>query len=453
VGVFHLYFRRLPFEGGYAIAAGLETVLELLENYRFSTEDLTYLATLSGNGAQPLFDKEFLDVLHDLRLDVEIAAIPEGSVVFANEPLLRVRGRLWHAQLLETALLNTINYQTLVATKAARVVQAARGRPVLELGMRRAQGEAALMASRAAYIGGCAATSNVLAGQRFGLPLRGTHAHAWVMAFDSELQAFEAYAAAQPHNCALLVDTYNTLSGVQNAIQASKSLAAMGGKLSAIRLDSGDLAWLSIEARKLLDAAGLHDTQIIASNDLDEHLVESLIQQGAAIDAWGVGTKLVTAYDEPALTGVFKLSMLQRPGGALEPRIKLSEQAAKISNPGVQQVRRFSRDGRWVADAIYDELSGCGSPCVLIDPFDPTRQRLLGPELATEDLLAPVWKQGRRVAPPPPLAAVRERTQHELQKLDPTVRRLQHPHEYPVGLCAGLYAERMRLVQAARKVL
>jgi nicotinate phosphoribosyltransferase len=273
------------------------------------------------------------------------------------------------------------------------------------------------------------------------------------MAFDSELAAFQAYAAAQPHNCSLLVDTYDSLTGVRHAIEVARSLAAEGGKLAAIRLDSGDLAWLSIEARKLLDAAGLPDTQIIASNDLDEHLIESLIQQGAAIDAWGVGTKLVTAYDEPALTGVYKLSMIKRPGGELTPRIKLSEQAVKISNPGVQQIRRFSRDGRWVADAIYDELSGCGSPCELIDPFDTTRQRVLGPELASEDLLSPVWKNGSRLAPPQPLAAARERTQRELQKLDPTVRRLLNPHQYPVGLCANLYAQRMRLVQAARKVL
>jgi nicotinate phosphoribosyltransferase len=351
-------------------------------------------------------------------------------------------------------LLNTVNYQTLVATKAARVVQAARGRPVLELGMRRAQGDAALAASRAAYIGGCAGTSNVLAGQRFGIPVRGTHAHSWIMAFDSELEAFEAYAAAQPNNCVLLVDTFDTLNGVRNAIIASKQLTQRGHKLAGIRLDSGDLAWLSIEARKLLDAAGLQDTQIIASNDLDEHLIESLIQQGALIDVWGVGTKLVTAYDEPALTGVYKLSMIQSPatGEKFVPRIKLSEQSAKISNPGIQQVRRFSHAGRWVADAIYDEQLGCASPCVLIDPFDPARQRSLGPELAYEDLLVPVWRAGQRVAPPPPLAAVRQRVQRELSMLDPTVRRLLNPHQYPVGLDAELYAERTRLVRAARKV-
>ena len=453
-GVFHLFFRRLPFQGGYAIAAGLDTALALLENFRFSSDDLAYLSSLTGNDTQPLFDKTFLEALGALHLDVELAAVPEGSVVFANEPLLRVTGTLWQAQLLETVLLNTVNYQTLVATKAARMVQAARGRPVLELGMRRAQGAAALAASRAAYIGGCSATSNVLAGQRYGVPVRGTHAHSWVMAFDTELAAFEAYASAQPNNCVLLVDTFDTLNGVRNAILANRKLVERGHKLAGIRLDSGDLAWLSIESRKLLDAAGLHETQIFASNDLDEHLIESLIQQGAAIDAWGVGTKLVTAYDEPALTGVYKLSMLQSPatGDKFVPRIKLSEQAVKISNPGIQQVRRFSRDDQWVADAIYDEQLGCGSPCVLVDPFDPARERTLGKDLTHEDLLVPVWRNGQRVAPPPPLAAVRERTQRELQKLHPTVKRLLNPHEYPVGLSAELYEERTRLVRAARKV-
>lgn len=461
--VFHLFFRRLPFEGGYAIAAGLETALELLDRFKLSSDALAYLQSLCGSDGKPLFDRGFLHQLGTLQLDVEIAAVPEGSVVFGYEPLVRVSGRYWHAQLLETALLNIINFQTLVATKAARIVQAARGGDVLEFGLRRAQGDAALSASRAAYIGGCAGTSHVLAGQRFGIPVRGTHAHSWVMVFDSELEAFEAYAHAQPNNCVLLVDTYSTLQGVRNAITVAHQLRERGARLLGIRLDSGDLAWLSLEARKLLDAAGLEDTQIIASNDLDEHTIESLVQQGAAIDAWGVGTRLVTAYDEPALGGVYKLSMIQPHAEQTpKPRIKLSEQSAKISSPGVQQIRRFKRAGRWVGDVIYDELLGCSDPCVMIDPLDPTRRKTFETHatktktktktnLQYEDLLAPVWRSGQRCAPKATLEQTRARVRDQLGQLDPTVRRLLNPHEYPVGLCERLYAERLRLIQAARK--
>lgn len=449
--VFHLFFRRLPFAGGYAIAAGLEQALELLDQYRFTAADCEYLASVPGADGKPLFSAEFLTALRQLELDVEVDAIPEGTVVFGNEPLLRVRGVLWHAQLLETTLLNIINYQTLVATKAARVVSAARGRDVLEFGARRAQGDAALVASRAAYIGGCTATSNVLAGQRYGLPVRGTHAHSWVMAFDNEIQAFEAYAAASPNNCVFLVDTYDTLRGVQNAITVGQQLRARGGRMHGIRLDSGDLAWLSIEARKLLDAAGFNDTQIVASNDLDEHAIESLVQQGAAIDSWGVGTKLVTAYDEPALGGVYKLAMIKSGAtdSSFEPRVKLSESATKLSNPGFQQVRRFRHSERWVADVIFDETNGCGT--VMVDPLDATRQRVLRPELGYEDLLVPAWREGRRVLAATPLEAIRDRAREQLTHLDPTVRRLVKPHEYPVGLSADLYAQRLRLVQAARR--
>jgi nicotinate phosphoribosyltransferase len=450
--VFHLYFRRLPFKGGYALAAGLEPALDLIEGLRFSADDLAYLGTLRGVDGAALFGPDFLRHLAALELSVDVDAISEGTVVFANEPLLRVRGTLLQAQLLETALLNIINFQTLIATKAARIVQAARGRDVLEFGLRRAQGvDGALAASRAAYIGGCAATSHVLAGRRFGIPVRGTHAHSWVMSFENEQEAFDAYADASPNNCVFLVDTYDTLDGVRNAVAAGKRLRERGGRMLGIRLDSGDLAWLSIEARKLLDAAGFADAVIIASNDLDEHVIESLMQQGNAVGVWGVGTKLVTAYDEPALGGVYKLSMVSRNGGPLEPRIKLSEQAAKISNPGVQQVRRFQKNGRLVADVIYDEVQGCASPGRLVDPVDPTRQRALAAELDAEDLLVPVVRNGRRVGDAPTLSAIRERGQNQLAALDPAVRRLLNPHEYPVGLSVELHAERVRLIAKARQ--
>jgi len=449
--VFHLYFRRLPFKGGYTVVAGLEQVLELLAEYRFGGEERDYLASLRTGDGTPLFAPDFLEYLAGLQLELDVDAIPEGSVAFATEPLIRVRGPLLQAQLVESALLNIVNYQTLIATKAARIVLAARGQEVLEFGLRRAQGpDGALSASRAAYIGGCAATSHVLAGQRYGIPVRGTHAHSWVMAFASEPEAFEAYAQAMPHNCVLLVDTYDTLAGIRNAIEVGKRLRARGGKLLGIRLDSGDLAWLSRQARELLDAEGFQDSAILASNDLDEHLIESIVQQGGAVSAWGVGTKLVTAYDDAALGGVYKLSMIGREGGPLEPRIKLSEQAAKISNPGVQQVRRYRRQGRFIADLIYDEIEGCSSPATMVDPLDATRQRVMSPELAYEDLLEPVMRAGARVQPAPSLDTIRARAQRELAMLDPAVRRLVNPHEYPVGLSAGLFSERMRLIQAAR---
>jgi nicotinate phosphoribosyltransferase len=379
--------------------------------------------------------------------------MPEGSLAFGSEPLVRVRGPLLQCQLLETALLNLVNFQSLIATKAARVVSAARGREVLEFGLRRAQGvDGALAASRAAYIGGCSATSHVLAGQRYGIPVRGTHAHSWVMSFDSEREAFDAYADAMPQNCVFLVDTYDTLEGVRNAIAAGKRLEARGGKLLGIRLDSGDLAWLSNESRKLLDAEGFQHTKILASNDLDEHLIESLVQQGAAVDAWGVGTKLVTAFDEPAIGGVYKLSMISHGSGPLEPRIKLSEQASKISNPGIQQVRRCLRHGKLVADVIYDEAQGCKIPCTMVDPLDPTRQRVLSSDLVHEDVLIPVVRAGKRVDPAPDVHQIREHAQKQLAQLDAAVKRLVNPHEYPVGLSLELYTERMRLIQQARGI-
>lgn len=449
--VFNLFFRKVPFNGGYAVAAGLDTVVELVEQFRFEPDELEYLGSLRGDDGSALLEPDFLEYLRTLRLGIDLYAVPEGTLVFANEPLLRVHGSLIEAQLLETVLLNTINFQTLIATKAARVCDAARGEPVLEFGLRRAQGaDGALSASRAAFIGGAAATSNVLAGQRYGIPVRGTHAHSWVMSFDSELEAFEAYAAAMPGNCVFLVDTYSTLDGVRTAIAVGERLRQRGKRLLGIRLDSGDLAWLSIEARKLLDGAGFKDAVIVGSNDLDEYLIESLKHQGAAIGVWGVGTRLVTAYDQPALGGVYKLTMICREGRGWEPRIKVSEQAAKTSNPGVQQVRRFSRHGRFIADAIHDEARGCPEPPVIVDPLDPTRRRTLSGELEHEDLLMPVVRQGRAAAPRPSLPQIRARTLAQLGALDPTVRRFVNPHEYPVGLTPDLYEQRLRLVLAAR---
>jgi nicotinate phosphoribosyltransferase len=448
--VFHLHFRKHPFGGGYAVACGLAAVVEWLSSLRFTEDDIAYLATLTGHDGAALFDRGFLDALRTMRFALDVDAVPEGTVVFAQEPLLRVQGPLLQCQLVETALLCLVNFQTLIATKAARVCTAAQGDPVLEFGLRRAQGiDGALSASRAAFIGGCASTSNVLAGRLFDIPVRGTHAHSWVMSFGDELEAFRAYADAMPNNCVFLVDTYDTLEGVRHAVTVGQELRARGHTLAGIRLDSGDLAYLSLEARKILDAAGFSDAVIVASNDLDEHLIASLKHQGATIGVWGVGTKLSTAYDQPALGGVYKLGAVRDPGGAWQYRVKLSEQALKISTPGVQQVRRFLHDGLFVADMIYD-CAGPPPSRTLVDPLDMTRQRTLDDTLSYEDLLVPVFRDGERVGELPTAREARERTRRQLASLHAGIRRFDNPHQYPVGLEKRLFDLRTRLVLEAR---
>ena len=449
--VFHLHFRKNPFQGGYAVACGLHAAIEWLDRLRFSAGDLAYLRSLQGNDGAALFPEEFLAWLGEMRLGLDVDAAPEGSVVFAHEPLLRVQGPLLQCQLVETALLNLLNVQTLVATKAARVCAAAQGDTVLEFGLRRAQGiDGSLAASYAAYIGGVHATSNVLAGRRFGIPARGTHAHAWVMAFGDELEAFRAYARALPNNCVFLVDTFDTLQGVRHACEVGAWLQQQGHRLGGIRLDSGDLAYLSIEARKILDAHGFPEAAIVASNDLDERLIESLKHQGAAITVWGVGTKLVTAYDQPALGGVYKLSAIRDGAGAWQHRIKLSEQAAKISTPGVHQVRRFLQDGVFVGDMIYDLSAGAEPSRTMVDPLDATRQRTFADDLEHLDLLVPVYRGGRKVYDQPTALDARERARAQVASLHPTTRRFDNPHAYPVGLEHSLHALRTRLVREAR---
>ncbi len=316
--------------------------------------------------------------------------------------------------------------------------------------------DGAVTASRAAYIGGCAATSNVLAGKLFGIPVKGTHAHSWVMCFDSEPEAFDAYARAMPNNCVLLVDTYNTLEGVQHAAEVGKKLRAQGHHLTGIRLDSGDLAYLSIEARKILDQAGLTDTAIVASNDLDEDIIRSLKDQGATINVWGVGTKLVTAYDQPALGGVYKLSAIRGPHGGWEHKIKLSEQLAKTSVPGILQVRRYRIGNEYRADMIVDELTqqaGAGlADSVMIDPMDVTRRKVIAAGTPGEDLLVPIFRQGRLVYDLPMLDAIRRRTQDQLAAFHPGVKRPVNPHQYPVGLEKGLYDLRQNMILEERGV-
>jgi nicotinate phosphoribosyltransferase len=450
--IFQLFFRKPPFGGGYTVACGLEPAVEWLKAFRFQDDDLAYLATLTGNDGAPLFERAFLDYLGSLRLKVDVDAVPEGTVVYPHEPLLRVTGSILQGQLLETALLCLLNFNTLIATKAARICLAARGEPVLEFGLRRAQGaDGALAASRAAYIGGCAATSNVLAGKRFGLPVRGTHAHSWVMSFDDEAGAFEAYAQALPNNCVFLVDTYDTLEGVRNAIRAGRQLRERGHEMVGIRLDSGDLAWLSKKARRMLDRAGFRKAVIVASNDLDERLIHSLKDQGATIAVWGVGTKLVTAYDQPALGGVYKLSAVRNPGGEWTPKVKLSEQAVKVTTPGRLQVRRFLRRGEAVADVIWDELAPEPRTWCMVSQLDHTHRTRLPAALTSLDLLVPVMRGGRLVCDRQTVDEARKRTQTQLALFHDGIKRLDNPHEHPVGLEQGLFERKTELILRARK--
>jgi nicotinate phosphoribosyltransferase len=449
--VFHLFFRRHPFQGGFTVACGLARAIDFLERFRFDEDDLAYLATLPGNDGKPLFDAAFLDSLRKMEFCCDIDAIPEGTVVFPQEPLVRVKGPIIQAQLIETALLNILNFETLIATKAARIAVAARGESVIEFGLRRAQGiDGGIAASRAAYVGGCTATSNVLAGRLFGIPLRGTHAHSWVMSFDTEREAFDAYARALPNNSVFLVDTYDTLQGVRNAVEVGQWLAEQGHGLAGIRLDSGDLAYLSIEARKILDAAGFEGAAIVASNDLDEHVIQSLKDQGAAVGVWGVGTHLVTAQDQPALGGVYKLAAVRSPGGDWQYKVKLSEQAVKVSNPGILQVRRYADGDEFVADVIHDVERGIPTESSMVDPKDYTRRKKLPAGSRFEDLLVPVFRAGRRVYDPPILDAVRQRTLGQIAAFHPGIKRFVHPHEYPVGLEAGLFDLKTRLILEAR---
>ena len=446
--VFHLSFRKAPFDGQYAIACGLASVIDYIKKLQFGDGDLAYLAQLPGNDGKPMFDRAFLVHMRRMRFTLDVDAIPEGTVVFANEPLVRVKGPLLQAQIVETALLNMINFQTLIATKSSRVCQAAQGDPVIEFGLRRAQGiDGAISATRAAYVGGCAATSNVLAGKVFNIPVRGTHAHSWVMSFESELEAFEAYAKALPNNCIFLVDTYDTIEGVRHAIAVGKSMRQRGHEMVGIRLDSGDLAYLSIEARKMLDAAGFPKAKILASNDLDEHLIADLKQQGATIGLWGVGTKLVTAFDQPALGGVYKLSAIRDAESRWRHKVKRSEQLAKASVPGILQVRRFKEGDAFAADAIYDEITGIDAERVtVIDPLDMTRRKMIDKGTPHEDLLVPVFRAGKCVYEQPPLAQTRQRALDQIAALHPAVRRFKNPHSYPAGLERRLFELRNTLI-------
>jgi len=448
--VFNLFFRENPFQGGYSICCGLAYLTGVLERFHFENSDLTYLQSLHGNDGRKMFDDAFLDYLSDLTLSCDIDAIPEGTAVFPHEPLVRVTGPLIQCQLLETILLNIINFQTLIATKAARICEAACGDPVIDFGLRRAQGfDGAITACRASYIGGCVGTSNVLAGKIFGIPVKGTHAHSWVMAFDEELEAFMAYAQAMPNNCVLLVDTYDTIGGVYKAVETGKWLRNHGHTLAGIRLDSGDLLSLSTTARRLLDEAGFENTVIVGSNELDEYRIAHLKKNGAPISVWGVGTRLITAYDNPALGGVYKLVAVRRPGEQWDYKVKLSDEAMKTTNPGILQVRRFISNNCFAGDVMFDVQLGINDENTAMHGLHNGSPVEIPRSDTTEDLLVPVVRNGRPVYSAPTLDEIRNRVRQQLSQLPAGVKRLEQPSCYPVGLEPGLARLKERLVRKA----
>lgn len=448
--VFHLFFRRAPFNGGFTVTSGLEAVVDYLENFQFKSDDLQYLASLKSD-QQQMFSDEFLTYLSKMKFSCDVDAMPEGSIAFPYEPLLRIQGPLIQCQILESPLLNLINFPSLIATKAARIRIAAKDDEVLEFGLRRAQGvDGILTASRAAFIGGCNSTSNVLAGKSFGIPVRGTHSHSWVMVYDDEIESFKALADVMPANCVFLVDTYDTLEGVKKAIEVGNMLKSKGHSLKGIRLDSGDLADLSIKSRQMLDEAGFQDTMIVASNELDESIISDLKRQGAQINVWGVGTNLITSKDQPALDGVYKLSALRDPGGDWKYKLKLSEQMIKVSNPGILQVRRFHNKNMNVADVLYDVNAGLKQPLTMVDPLDSTKQKVLQNDLEGEDLLQPIFRQGRLIYDLPALNDIRTRTLSELAKFHVGIKRFMNPHQYAVGMEKSLYDLKIDLIKNIR---
>lgn len=447
--IFDAFYRTNPQDSGYAISAGLEQVIDYIKNLRFSHEDILYLESLG------IFDHDFLEYLSTFHFSGDIYAIPEGSVMFPREPMIKVIAPIMEAQLIETAILNIINHQSLIATKASRVCYAAKGDGIMEFGLRRAQGpDAGTYGARAAMIGGCIGTSNVLAGQLFDVPVKGTHAHSWIMSFPDEYTAFKTYANMYPSACILLVDTYDTLkSGVPNAIRVFTEMREAGIPLTfyGIRLDSGDLAYLSKKARKMLDDAGFKDAIISASNDLDEFLIDSLKAQGATITSWGVGTNLITSKDCPSFGGVYKLAGLVKPDGTVIPKIKLSENTEKVTNPGNKTIYRIyeKETGKIKADliALVDDVFDPKKPLLLFDPLEPWKKtKLPAGSYTMKELLVPVFLKGECIYTSPSVMEIRDFCQKELDTLWDETRRLMNPHKVYVDLSPRLYDMKISLL-------
>ncbi|MBO4901756.1 MAG: nicotinate phosphoribosyltransferase [Lachnospiraceae bacterium] len=447
--IFDMFYRTNPLESGYAIAAGLQQLIEYIEDLHFEEKDIEYLGSLN------IFDADFLDYLKNFKFSGSIWSIPEGTVIFPREPIVKVIAPIMEAQLVETAILNIINHQSLIATKTARVCYAARGDGIMEFGLRRAQGpDAGIYGARAAMIGGCIGTSNVLAGQMFDVPVKGTHAHSWIMSFPDEYTAFKAYADLYPSACILLVDTYDTLkSGVPNAIRVFTEMREAGIPLTfyGIRMDSGDLAYLSKKVRKMFDDAGFPDAIISASNDLDEFLIDSLKAQGATITSWGVGTNLITSKDWPAFGGVYKLAAIMGEDGKFIPKIKLSENTEKVTNPGNKKIYRIyeKESGKIKADLICleDEVFTEDQPIMLFDPAEPWKKITLKPsEFTLRELMIPVFKDGKCVYESPKVMDIKDYCAKELDTLWEETRRLVNPHKVYVDLSPRLYDIKISLL-------
>lgn len=447
--IFDVFFRQNPCNNGYSVCAGLDQVIDYIKNLHFTYDDVDYLRGLG------IFKEDFLHYLSGFHFSGDIYAIPEGTVVFPKEPLLKVVAPIMEAQLVETAILNIINHQSLIATKTSRIVFAANGDGIMEFGLRRAQGpDAGLYGARAAMIGGCVGTSNVLAGQMFDVPVMGTHAHSWIMSFPDEYTAFKTYAEMYPDNCTLLVDTYDTLkSGVPNAIRVFQEFKDAGKPLIkyGIRLDSGDLAYLSKEARKMLDEAGFPEATICASNDLDEFLLHDLKMQGAAIDSWGVGTNLITSKDCPSFGGVYKLAAIQNEKGEFVPKIKISENTEKITNPGNKTIYRIyeKASGKIKADLICfaDEVIDPKQDLLLFDPMDTWKKtKLAGGTYTVREILLPIFKNGECLYKSPTLKEIAAYCREEKDTLWDETKRLFYPHRVYVDLSQKLYAVKQSLL-------
>ena len=450
--IFDAFYRTNPDGNAFSICAGLEQVIDYVKNLHFDDADIEYLRGLG------IFDEDFLEYLHNFKVSGNIYAIPEGTVVFPREPLVKVIAPIMEAQLVETAILNIINHQSLIATKTSRIVFAARGDGIMEFGLRRAQGaDAGTYGARAAMIAGCIGTSNVLAGKLFDVPVKGTHAHSWIMSFPDELTAFRAYAKLYPSACILLADTYDTLgSGVPNAIRVFQEMRDAGIPLTfyGIRLDSGDLAYISKKARKMLDDAGFPDAVISASNDLDEYLIDSLKIQGAAITSWGVGTNLITSKDCPSFGGVYKLAaIMDRHTGKFIPKIKLSENTEKVTNPGNKTIQRIydKETGKIIADLIclVDEEFDEKNSLLLFDPIETWKKTHLAPGTYTmRELLVPIFKNGKCVYESPKVMDIREYCKKEQETLWDESRRLVNPHEIHVDLSNELWHMKAQLLDS-----
>lgn len=447
IAYFEMFFRSIPDDGGFAIMAGTQQIIEYMKNLKFSEEDILYFKSKN------LFSEEFLDYMRDFKFTCDVWAIPEGTPIFPREPLVIVRGPVIQAQLIETMILLTINHQSLIATKASRIVRAAKGRPVLEFGSRRAQGyEAATLGARASYIGGCVGTSNTLADRDFDIPALGTMAHSWVQMFDSELEAFNAYARVYPDSCTLLIDTYDTLKeGVPNAIKCFNDVVVPAGyRPKGVRIDSGDIAYLSKETRRMLDEAGFEDCSIVASSGLDEYIIRDLLNQGAKVDTFGVGERLITARSEPIFGGVYKLTATEE-NGEIIPKIKISGNVGKITTPGFKQIYRLFDNGtnKAIADVVtlHDEIIDESKPYEIFHPLYTWKRKTVK-NFTAKKLLVKIFEDGENIYESPDIHSIKEYCKSQIDLLWDEVKRFERPHEYIVDLSYDLWSIKDKLLKS-----